>query len=626
MKFIKSLFSMLIALSILSENISIYANEENSGSEIVTEDTFVPVTPSSSELENGVMGKSEELDFLSKASRASFSPYWITVNNKKNFYDGYDNLVYQEGTKKIIDVSFWQGTIDWEKVKADGIDGAILRVGYGYLGYDSQFKRNVSECNRLGIPYGVYLYSYAYDANFAYAEANGTAQMLSEVDLNLSYPIYYDIEAFGKWIDDDGSIRTTPSTVNQYESIISTYINRMNELGYKGKVHVYSYRYYIQTKLNSSKILPYVSWIAEYGSKLNYTNTYYSGAQGWQYSSSGKVNGISGNVDMNCFSDVFYNKVFKPTVKSYTGTYDGKAHSITLSGVPSGSTIKYRTSTTGSWTTTKPSKTIAGTTTVYYQITHPNYNTVTGSAKITINKATRKVSAIGYTGTYDGKVHSITLSGVPSGSTIKYRTSTTGSWTTTKPSRTVAGTTTVYYQITHPNYNTITGSSKITVNKKSTSKLTISSISNKTYTGKQIRPTITVKNGTKVLKNGTDYTVSYGTNKNTGSGYVKIIGKGNYTGTVTKYFNIVPKVPSVSLKAGSKSFTVTSKSVGASGYQIAYSTSKTKGFKYVYAGSSKTITGLKKNTTYYVKVRAYKVIDGKRIYGSYSSVKTIKTK
>ena len=302
----------------------------------------------------------------------------------------------------------------------------------------------------------------------------------------------------------------------------------------------------------------------------------------------------------------------KVSATGYTGTYNGKAHSITLSGVPSGSTIKYRTSTTGSWTTTKPSRTVAGTTTVYYQITHPNYNTVTGSAKITINKATRKVSAIGYTGTYDGKAHSITLSGVPTGSTIKYRTSTTGSWTTTKPSRTVAGTTTVYYQITHPNYNTVTGSAKITVNKKSTSKLTISNISNKTYTGKQIRPTVTVKNGTKVLKNGTDYTVSYGTNKNTGSGYVKITGKGNYTGTVTKYFNIVPKVPSVSLKAGSKSFTVTSKSVGASGYQIAYSTSKTKGFKYVYAGSSKTFTGLKKNTTYYVKVRAYKTINGKK--------------
>ena len=312
--------------------------------------------------------------------------------------------------------------------------------------------------------------------------------------------------------------------------------------------------------------------------------------------------------------------------KSYTGTYDGKAHSITLSGVPSGSTIKYRTSTTGNWTITKPSRTVAGTTTVYYQITHPNYNTVTGSAKITVNKATRKVSATGYTGTYNGKAHSITLSGVPSGSTIKYRTSTTGNWTTTKPSRINAGTTTVYYQITHPNYKTVTGSAKITVNKKSTSKLTISNISNKTYTGKQIRLTVTVKNGTKVLKNGTDYIVSYGTNKNTGTGYVKITGKGNYVGTVTKYFYIVPKAPSVSLKAGGKSFTATSKSVGASGYQIAYSTSKTKGYKYVYAGSSKTITGLKKNTTYYVKVRAYKTINGKKVYGSYSGVKTMKTK
>ena len=70
------------------------------------------------------------------------------------------------------------GKIDWKKVKSSDVDGVIIRVGYGHLMEDKYFQYNVSECNRLGIPYGIYLYSYAYDANFAYEEANGTDEML----------------------------------------------------------------------------------------------------------------------------------------------------------------------------------------------------------------------------------------------------------------------------------------------------------------------------------------------------------------------------------------------------------------------------------------------------------------
>ena len=80
------------------------------------------------------------------------------------------------------------------------------------------------------------------------------------------------------------------------------------------------------------------------------------------------------------------------------------------------------------------------------------------------------------------------------------------------------------------------------------------------------------------------------------------------------------------VKAGAGKITVTSKTTGASGYQIAYSRSKNKGFKTVTAKSSKTITKLSRKKAYYIKVRAYKVVDGKKVYGSYSSVKMIKTK
>ena len=264
--------------------------------------------------------------------------------------------------------------------------------------------------------------------------------------------------------------------------------------------------------------------------------------------------------------------------------------------------------------------------TQYNAIVKLGNNSYTITASLSLKAQNMSIVANGFTGTYDGKAHTISLAGVASGSTIKYRTSSNGTWTTAKPTRTSAGTTTVYYQITNPNYNTVSGSAKISISRKSVSKLTISKISNRTYTGKQIKPGITVKDGNKTLKKGTHYTLSYGKNKSTGKGYVKITGKGNYTGTLTKYFYIVPKKPSVRVKAGAGKITVTSKTTGASGYQIAYSRSKNKGFKTVTAKSSKTITKLSRKKAYYIKVRAYKVVDGKKVYGSYSSVKMIKTK
>lgn len=307
----KKILCILLSVFMCSSSLQLVdAKEENStvdGIEVVTEDSYQPVSKSVSDnMEDAAMGSGMQKDQpkLSYYSRSAItSPYWDLVSGNKMFYDANGVLMFNGPSKMILDVSSWQGKINWDKVKASGIDGVILRVGWGYLGEDSQFKRNLSECNRLKIPYGIYLYSYAYDANFAYAEAEGTAQMLSGLDLsNLKYPIYYDIENFDPWEDDNGAIRRPPTTVSGYEQIITTYINRMNQLGYQGKVHVYSYRSYLQSVLNSSKILSYTSWIAAYTNTLGYTNKFYDGSYGWQYTSSGSVDGISGDVDMSAFS------------------------------------------------------------------------------------------------------------------------------------------------------------------------------------------------------------------------------------------------------------------------------------------------------------------------------------
>jgi hypothetical protein len=154
------------------------------------------------------------------------------------------------------------------------------------------------------------------------------------------------------------------------------------------------------------------------------------------------------------------------------------------------------------------------------------------------------------------------------------------------------------------------------------------------YTGKAIAPTVTVKYGKTTLKKGTDYTVSYKNNKATGKATATITGKGKYSGTKTVTYIIVPKKATVSTVKSAKTKTVTvkwKKDSQASGYQLVYSTnSKFKSSKSVNIAKnstvSKTLTKLTKGKTYYVKVRAYKTISGKKYYGAYSAVKSVKCK
>lgn len=170
-----------------------------------------------------------------------------------------------------------------------------------------------------------------------------------------------------------------------------------------------------------------------------------------------------------------------------------------------------------------------------------------------------------------------------------------------------------------------------TTKKKSISKVKVSSISNKTYTGKALKPSITVKYGSTKLKAGKNYTLTYKNNKKTGKASIIIKGIGNYSGTKTVTFKIVPKKVT-SLKATSKkkkTATITwKKATGASGYQVVYSTKKKSGYKVVKTTSktSVTINKLKSKRTYYIKIRAYKVISGKKVYGAYCSPKSIKIK
>ena len=176
----------------------------------------------------------------------------------------------------------------------------------------------------------------------------------------------------------------------------------------------------------------------------------------------------------------------------------------------------------------------------------------------------------------------------------------------------------------------LTTSKTLLVKKVNVSTATVSKIASKEYTGKAIKPSITVKAGAKTLKNGTDYTVKYTSNTSIGKATVTITGKGNYTGTKKVTFSITPRKAILSsVKAlGNKTVKTTYKkaSGNVSGYVVVISNNSA--FKHAKVITTKSTTctykAAKKNHYYYVKVKSYKSVSGKRIYGAYS--KTVKVK
>ena len=171
--------------------------------------------------------------------------------------------------------------------------------------------------------------------------------------------------------------------------------------------------------------------------------------------------------------------------------------------------------------------------------------------------------------------------------------------------------------------------------KISISKCSVSNIKSKTYTGKVIHQSPTVKYGKTTLKKGTDYSLAYSKNINVGTATVTIKGIGNYNGSVKKTFKINPKGTSLkSLSAKKKGFTAkwSKQATQTTGYQIQYATNSkfTKNKKTVTVKgtktTSKTVSKLSAKKKYYVRVRTYKTVNGKKYYSGWSKVKTVTTK
>ncbi len=211
-----------------------------------------------------------------------------------------------------IDVSKWQGTIDWAKVKNSGAEFAIIRVGYGMYENqkDSQFENNYAGCLKNNIPVGVYFYSYALNTQEAKKEAEVVLNWLNGRELNL--PVYFDIE--DKTQQNLGKTTLTNMCIAFCEEI--------EKAGYWAGV--YANKYWFTDLLDNVAISNrFTCWVAQYNSVNTYTGKY----DMWQYTSSGSTDGIDGNVDLNIlYRDIFTNSTGTvptselPNLSNYKGT------------------------------------------------------------------------------------------------------------------------------------------------------------------------------------------------------------------------------------------------------------------------------------------------------------------
>lgn len=214
----------------------------------------------------------------------------ITYSHDERFADGYDYI-------NVIDVSKHNGTIDWAKVYADGVHEAIIRVGYrgnseGGLFSDAMFETNIAGALAAGLKVGVYFYTQAITTAEAEEEAEFVINAIK--GKNITLPVVYDCEYAESGSSYSGRLYDA-KLANFYQTLIClAFLNKINAAGYQPML--YANKYMLSDKILVSSIeSKYPIWLAEYKSSPSYTGSYTM----WQYTPTGRVNGISGNVDMN---------------------------------------------------------------------------------------------------------------------------------------------------------------------------------------------------------------------------------------------------------------------------------------------------------------------------------------
>ncbi|SFU61375.1 glycoside hydrolase family 25 protein [Butyrivibrio sp. M55] len=233
---------------------------------------------------------------------------WQTINGKTYYYNknceyvtgkqviqgveyvfGSDGVLTTSAGARGIDVSKWNGSIDWKAVRNEGIEFAIIRCGYrgssqGALIEDPTFRTNIKGAQAAGLKVGVYFFTQAVNE----AEAVEEASMVIELckGYGLSFPVYLDVEG--------SNGRGDTISAEQRTANIKAFCGTIQNAGYKAGV--YANKTWFTSKINTNQITNYKIWLAQYAANPTYNATRFDM---WQHTSKGKVSGISGNVDLN---------------------------------------------------------------------------------------------------------------------------------------------------------------------------------------------------------------------------------------------------------------------------------------------------------------------------------------
>lgn len=312
----KSLLAMSLGVVLTSQSMvsMSYADSTNASKVIlsnpyaigcgtVTETSLnVRSTPSTSSQSVGTLRYNQKVEILEKSN----GWYKISFDGKQ----GYINSSYLKlnPIEKGIDVSKWNGNIDWNRVKNSGIDYVIIRAGYGASTVDAKFKTYIEGAASAGLKVGVYWFSYATTPEKAALEAKKCLETVSPYRNSITYPIFFDYEYDSvKYANNNG----VTITKNLATEIARSFINTVKSSGYKTGIYTnkdFSSNYFSENLINSTNL-----WIAKYNSTTNYNGSYSM----LQYTEKGSVPGINGYVDLN----YTYLKTSRSNSSTYSTSY-----------------------------------------------------------------------------------------------------------------------------------------------------------------------------------------------------------------------------------------------------------------------------------------------------------------
>ena len=268
------------------ETIAIVEEQEIEPQEVIPKIEVIPSMPDRIEFEDAI-GNVYDMEVDLDAKPFSYEIEWFYRENGRVIYDG-KGYTYRHG----IDVSYYQPEIDWEKVKADGIDFAIIRIGFrgygsaGTLNIDPCFEQHIQGAKKAGLDVGVYFFAQAINEQEAIEEAEFVLQHLNGYALDM--PIVYDPET----VLEPGA-RTTGVSREQFTANARAFCDRIESAGYDSMI--YCNMLWQAFELDMSELKDYRIWYADYE---RHPQTPYH-FEMWQYTHEGIVDGIDGEVDIN---------------------------------------------------------------------------------------------------------------------------------------------------------------------------------------------------------------------------------------------------------------------------------------------------------------------------------------